>query len=221
MKNFVKGIVATVFIIFVIGVVFGAINGEDETKYSTGQVNEVLQETQAEPDLSNIAVQPPEPPQPVREPGYYYDGMYKVGADIPAGEYLIYSERDFPGYYQVSKDSTGDMGSLIANDNFSNTRYITVKDGEYLTLTRARAKAADEAPAQTDLKDGMYKVGKDIEPGEYKVQADDSGMGYAEVSRNSRGGMNSIVQNHNFDGQKYITVRKGHYLKLARAFILQ
>ena len=74
---------------------------------------------------------------------YYKAGMYKVGKDIPAGEYVIIS---YSGYMQVSKDSTGSFNSIICNDNIENRTIITVKEGQYLELTEGKIYPIDIAP---------------------------------------------------------------------------
>ena len=61
----------------------------------------------------------------------------------------------------------------------------------------------------------MFKVGKDIPAGEYKVILDSTiGMGYLEVSSNSSHQLSSIVTNENVTADTYITVKDGQYLKL-------
>lgn len=70
----------------------------------------------------------------------------------------------------------------------------------------------------SNLQDGMYKVGVDIEPGEYKVKSDS--LGYVEVSKNAKGVLSSIISNDNFEGEKYVTVKKGQYLKLNGAELI-
>ncbi|MBO8169370.1 MAG: hypothetical protein H0Z35_09335 [Thermoanaerobacteraceae bacterium] len=141
--------------------------------------------------------------------------MYKVGKDIPAGEYLIIAEG--MGYYQVTKDSSGSLDSIVSNDNFTNTRYVTVSEGQYLEITGSKMILASEAepqkPQNGEYADGMYKVGKDIPAGEYKVVAT-GGIAYLEVAKDSKGGLDSIITNDNFEGEKYITVKEGQYIKL-------
>lgn len=63
---------------------------------------------------------------------YYGPGMYKVGVDIPAGEYNVKAELGELGYLCVYPDST--RSDIIANDSFENNSYITVTDGQYLVL---------------------------------------------------------------------------------------
>lgn len=157
----------------------------------------------------------PQAQQQAPDNKFIKSGMYKIGTDIPAGEYLIFSSGT--SYYQVTKDSTGSLESIISNDNFSGTRYITVSDGQYLEIRNSKMISASEAepqqPKNNQYLDGMYKVGKDIPPGEYKV-ASTGGLAYFEVSKNSKGTLESIISNDNFEGEKYISIKDGQYIKL-------
>lgn len=75
------------------------------------------------------------------EDGYYKEGMYKVGEDIPAGEYNVESTGDL-AYIEVATDSRHQIEDIITNDNFENNKFITVEDGQYLTLSNgAQIKA--------------------------------------------------------------------------------
>lgn len=145
-------------------------------------------------------------------------GMYKVGTDISAGEYLLMSDGVAPAYFQVSKDSTGSLNSIISNDNFEGSRYVTLVNDQYFELRSAKFAPIDKAPVQAP-KDGvygpgMYKVGRDIEPGEYKLKPQAGAMAYFEVAKDSKGSLNSIVANDNFDAEKYVTIQAGQYIKI-------
>lgn len=147
----------------------------------------------------------------------YIGGMYKIGVDMPAGEYLITSSE---GYLEVASDSTGNLDSIITNDNYTNRIYITVQDGQYLKFDGTAIPVADAAGYTTSngiYLEGMYLVGKDIPAGEYKVSS--LGGGYYEVSANSSGTLDAIITNENFDSDVYLTVSDGQYLKLNRAQI--
>ncbi|MFC5466925.1 hypothetical protein [Lederbergia graminis] len=146
-------------------------------------------------------------------------GTYKVGTDIAAGEYLVFAQG--MAYIENASDSTGNLDSIIFNDNLMNDAhsYVTLKDGEYFKLTSGYMYPVDKAPSvQPDdglYKDGMYKVGTDIPAGEYKVKLDNStDMGYLEVSTNSRHDLSSIVTNEIVQADMYITVKDGQYIKL-------
>lgn len=152
---------------------------------------------------------------------YVKAGMYKVGADLPAGEYLMYASGS--AYFEVASDSKGTLDSIVANDNFTSTRYITVENDQYLEIKNAKmllsSKAEPQKPTNGEYKNGMYKVGTDIQPGEYKVAAV-SGSGYFEVDSDSYESLDSIVSNDNFQGEKYVTISSGQYLKLSNAKVI-
>lgn len=152
----------------------------------------------------------------------YSDGMYKVGDDLKAREYILVPSGQ--AYYEVSSDSSGNLDSIVSNDNFSGTRYITLKDGQYIKLQSCTAYPAKYVKkgkiSNDDLSNGMYKVGVDIDAGEYQVEADGDN-GYLEVDSNSNGSMDSIVTNENFSSTVYVSVEDGQYLKLSGAKIVE
>ena len=151
-------------------------------------------------------------------------GTYKVGKDIKAGEYFVKCT-SYNCYVQVSSDSSGRFDSIIANDNISTHTYITVRDGEYLTVTGGKFASAENVDPQKPnsdgaYEDGMYKIGKDIPEGEYKVIATNSC--YIEISSNSNHTFNSIISNNNIEvgTSTYITVSNGEYLKVSGGKII-
>jgi ABC-type Fe3+-hydroxamate transport system substrate-binding protein len=79
-------------------------------------------------------------------------------------------------------------------------------------------KTVIPAPEDNSIKAGMYKVGVDVQPGEYKIIAD--GQGYVEVAKDSSHSLYSIISNDNFEGEKYITIKVGQYIKLNNAALL-
>ena len=146
-------------------------------------------------------------------------GMYKVGTDLDAGEYVIIADS---AYVEVTSDSTGTLASIITNDNFNNRTIVTVSAGQYLSVSAGQIYPFDKAPkvivVNNRLPDGKYKVGVDLPAGEYKITS--SASGYVEVAKDSKGILSSIVSNDNFDGDKYITVKAGQYIKLSRAELI-
>lgn len=144
-------------------------------------------------------------------------GEYKVGSDVPAGEYYVKSNGGNL-YVEVSSDSSGTLDSIVYNLNTRAGTYITVNDGEYLKIQGGDlyelSKAPDRGADGGYYKEGMYKVGEDIPAGEYQVEST-SGLAYIEVSTDSRHQIESIVTNDNFEGSKYITLENGQYLTLS------
>lgn len=144
-------------------------------------------------------------------------GEYKVGKDIPAGEYYVKCD-GYNLYVEVASDSSGNLDSIIYNLNTGGGAYITVEDGEYLEISGGNLYKIDDAPDRGPeggyYKEGMYKVGEDIPAGEYDVEAS-NGLAYIEVSSDSRHQIEGIVTNDNFENNKIITVEDGQYLTLS------
>ena len=141
----------------------------------------------------------------------YDAGMYKVGADIPAGEYIVFAPGG-RGYFCVSSDSN--QNDILFNENFDYNSIITIRDGEYLDLTRCYAVPAEENPDVDVSATGMFKVGTHVPAGEYKLESV-GGTGYYCIYSDSR--QDDIIANDNFDGQNYVTVSDGQYLVLVRS----
>lgn len=143
-------------------------------------------------------------------------GEYKIGEDIPAGEYYVKCTSSNL-YVEISSDSTGSIDSIITNLNTEGGTYITVHDGEYLTIQGGDIYELDKSPNRGAengyYTNGMYKVGSDIPAGEYSVEAT-SGMAYIEVASDSSHTIDSIVTNDNFEGNTKITLSDGQYLTL-------
>jgi hypothetical protein len=73
----------------------------------------------------------------------YGAGTYKVGTDLPAGEYKLTSTDTVPAYWEVTNSSAPDA-QIVGNDNFTGSAYVTVSDGQYLKLVRCVAEPTGE-----------------------------------------------------------------------------
>lgn len=67
----------------------------------------------------------------------YGDGVYRVGIDIPAGEYEVIATDDLAAYVEVASASTWQLESIVTNEIIENNTFITVSDGQYLKLSGA------------------------------------------------------------------------------------
>lgn len=151
----------------------------------------------------------------------YYSGHYKVGSDIPAGDYVLYCTDDIFAYMAISSSSNSDdLDSIIENDIFKGQLYITVSNGQYLEIDGAYALSAQRAPAAKPiggkLSDGMYKVGHDIPSGEYKLICTDEYYGYCAIYDHPIGG-GEILTNDIFTDTLYVSVSSSQYLYLSGA----
>ena len=83
-------------------------------------------------------------------------------------------------------------------------------------------EATDQQESNGVIRSGTYKVGTDIEPGEYRVVLNDDapmGMGYLEVSSDSSHRFENIVTNENVESDTYITITEGQYLTISNVTI--
>ncbi|HEX2985820.1 MAG TPA: hypothetical protein VHO71_03300 [Caproiciproducens sp.] len=152
----------------------------------------------------------------------YSEGKYKVGVDIPAGEYVIFPDKsesgEYFGYFSLSKDSAGT--SPVTNDAYTSRRYLTVSDGQYLMLNESEMVAFKDTGRMiiknNSLDAGMYKCGFDIQPGKYKIISTDTQKAYMELRSGDSGNSDELISNDNFLGTKYITVSAGQYLLVDR-----
>ena len=159
---------------------------------------------------------------PEPETTSYESGMYLVGQDMPAGEYVLFSD-GIAGYMEVCTDSSGNFDSILCNENFDYNTIVTVSDGQYFSFQRSHAVPIEEAEVDTSG-EGMFKIGLHLPAGEYRVALDDNnsvGMGYIEVSTDSSHLFDSIRTNDNIEGASYITVNEGEYLTLNGCHIEQ
>ena len=147
----------------------------------------------------------------------YEEGMYHVGVDIPAGEYIVMNKESIPAYYEVNKGQFNK--DIINNGIVSYNDYVTVKDGQYITLQRAVMYPANQAPVLNTSGEGVFKVGKDIVAGQYRIVSTSNILAYYEISKDSNNSFTSIIENDNFIGSRIVTVSNGQYLKVNRAKI--
>lgn len=109
LRKIVLGIIGFVMFLFIVGCLFGS--GSD-----------VSTDTHNNNSNSNV----------------FTDGNYKVGSDLPAGEYKFTQTDSLGvGYVERARDSSMELDSIISNDltnNEGESRYINVNEGEYLKI---------------------------------------------------------------------------------------
>ena len=71
-----------------------------------------------------------------KEKRFYGEGTYKVGVDVPAGEYKVYATSDDgTGTIFVSTSANyRDLSTIVHHEIFNKQTYVTVEDGQYLRV---------------------------------------------------------------------------------------
>ena len=148
-----------------------------------------------------------------------YDKVYKVGTDLPAGEYYIKCN-SYNLYVEIASDNSDELESIIGNLNTNGGVYVTVYDGEYLKIDGGKLYELQNKPAVSDeggyLTEGQYKVGTDIPAGVYIVEATDE-YGYYEITSDGRHDILNIISNDYFKNSKTVTLSNGQYIELENA----
>lgn len=118
--------------------------------------------------------------------GFVFDSGSYIKGDIPKGEYAFVTFNGSGSYYSEEDPE----GNIIDNENFSSFGYVQVHEVgnidnggvlvENESLAKLGVKGAKELyeilnEKEDYLESGLYKVGVDIEPGEYIFESDDSG----------------------------------------------
>jgi len=142
------------------------------------------------------------------------DGDFEVGKDIKPGTYRTTGNTDDLCYWERAKDASGEVDSLLANDNVSGTSYVTVKATDKLFKSsgckdwEAVGEKAKGSPTASRIKGsgGMYRVGVDIAPGTYKSTGNTDDLCYWERSKDALHSIESIRANSNVTGSAVVTV---------------
>ncbi len=159
------------------------------------------------------------------EPQVIQPGTYLVGTDIQPGLYIGFGGDGMleSCYWARLKDVTGELGSILANDNSIGQFYIQVKPTDYALETKCRLLYLKDPPKPvkefpTTILPGMYLVGIDIQPGTYKGEGgvDILGSCYWARLRNAYNDLSSIIANDNAIGQFYIQTFKTDFALTTR-----
>jgi len=198
------------------------VHSNDNDEVSTQQIEDNL-ESHLDSEMEDDVEPEVEPKkEPNSEITKYNASTYRIGLDMPAGEYVLFSESK-SGYFQLTKDSSGSVEAIIANNNFETNTIVTVFDDQYLTMKGCYAVPIGECKDLDFSNSGMFKVGYHIPAGEYKIEVDEeslTGFAYVQVSTDSTHSLESIMTNDNFEGAKYITVSMDQYLTLTGCHII-
>ncbi len=148
----------------------------------------------------------------------YYSGLYKVGRDIPSGDYVVVSTKTDYAEFSISLDAAGDkeIGYGYPYPN----RYVTLIYGQYVDFDYCKIYPLANAPLTAkngdgNLISGEYKVGRDIEAGTYVLYPkDNSDYGGFDVDGNSLNLETSCITSDFLYGRTYVTVSEGQYLTI-------
>ncbi|NEB03231.1 hypothetical protein [Streptomyces sp. SID13726] len=141
------------------------------------------------------------------------DGDFQVGSDVKPGTYRTTGNSDGMCYWERAKDASGEMDSLLANDNVTGTSYVTVKATDKLFKSSdcndweaVDTKSKGSPAARMSGDGGMFRVGADIAPGTYRSAGNADDSCYWERAKDAEHGIDSIVANDNVNGTAVVKI---------------
>lgn len=161
--------------------------------------------------------------------GSAFDTGSYVPGDIPEGEYAFVTFEGAGNYYSEKEQN----GNIIDNENFDSFGYVYVHEvgnietkGVLVSIDALEDLGVSGAKELYEILNnqenyteaGWYKIGKDLEPGEYVIES--YGEGYVAVMGGPVGN-SSIVTNEIFNGRFSVNVQEGQYLKISRGTITE
>ena len=199
-----------------------ASDSTEEATEETEVVEEVTVEDTPQVKMINQLTQ-------LMEDGMAFDAGSYIQGDIPKGEYAFIPFNGSGQYYSEEDQA----GNIIDNENFDSFGYVFVQevgnlktDGvlvsvnmfESLGVTGAK-ELYEIVNEQSDyLSAGYYKIGTDIEPGQYVIES--YGDAYVALMTGPVGN-SDIVDNENFNGKYSVNAQVGQYLTISRGTIVK
>lgn len=167
-------------------------------------------------------------PAPTEQPvpnGCLGDGLYEVGKDIPAGEYVVMSDRTLPSmdiaptfHLSVFNDDALQDDNRAVGGWVNYSAIIRVEEGQFVELLHAVMYHADQPSRLDPFTDGgMFCAGRDMPAGTYTViSTHDQYSGYCVIGTDP----NVVQEQHNpvynipFGETEQITLQEGEYIKM-------
>ena len=144
---------------------------------------------------------------------------YVVGVDIPAGEYYMKPTRSYDTEIVIYKN--GKTKSFYDQDTYGDSAIITLSKGTSVSYKGLTAVPISQSKKLASTKkEGMFKVGVHIPAGTYTLKSREGfDEGYYYIYNSSK--PNADYDIESFTGTTTITLKKGQYLKLSFAKIVQ
>lgn len=116
--------------------------------------------------------------------------------------------------FGVAAGAGADSGSTSARET------VTVRVPAPDAGAPAETAAAEKPPAKpagpaTTMTSGIYQVGVDVQPGQYKTAGTENGVGcYWARLTNDSGEFDAIITNGNLDGPGSVTINAGEFIEV-------
>ncbi len=213
-------LIGVVALLLFVGCSSGLPNSGIDVGSTSNEKTEIKEFTEAQKMLSKLV--------DLIDEGKAYDTGSYIKGDIVPGEYAFVKIGDTGSYY-CEKDAAG---NIVDNENFDSFGYVKVHgvgnletDGALVSIDAFNELGVSGAKELYEVlhdqidynQGGYYKVGVDIEPGQYVVESI-GGSGYWAIMTGPVSD-SDIVDNDNFNGRASVNLSSGQYITISRATI--
>jgi hypothetical protein len=212
-----KKTLAVIFVSVIIGsVIVTADEGFDRMVEIDSEVNALISER------DGIVASKMDTTTPIGEyETKYMDGQYRVGEDIPAGEYVFFCTGKYGGSLKETTDSNG--SDRVDSEYFDYCVIYTLTEGNYVEIEGAMAvPSSDVTELVLNKGSGTFKVGTHIPAGEYKIiNTTTSGGSYKIWNSSFPWNRDDRVDTGYFSTATYLTIHDGEYLTIDDALFME
>ena len=105
----------------------------------------------------------------------YDSGTYKVGHDIPAGDYVLIENEDAVFASVIVREDANEDSGVVSSHIINGQAVIRLFEGTWMTLSEARAYPLAQAPVVENgtAGEGGYLVGATLPAGTYAICPND------------------------------------------------
>lgn len=158
-----------------------------------------------------------------RWPNNFYDGITRVGGKVVPGLYRAKVPEGETCYWERLSGSSGSFDDIIANELIGGYALIQVEAGDRYVRSRGCGtwRLASKTPAWNFGSkfpgEGMFIVGADIRPGEYRQNGRPGQSCYWERSTRASGNLDHVIENDLATGASYVTIKPTDKVFIAKS----
>lgn len=155
--------------------------------------------------------------------GFYEDGTYLVGSDLPVGDYAVQERENAMFASVVVRAGRGENDPLILHKLISGQADIHLVRNTWVTFSEVRVWPLGAEPSLMGedgvLGEGAYLVGRQLPAGEYLVSATDKAplSSYSVYSGIVGSGKEELLKFEVLHGDADLTLSPGEYIELSGA----
>lgn len=155
--------------------------------------------------------------------GFYGDGSYLVGVDLPVGDYAVQERENAMFASVIVRGGNSAEDPLIMHKLISGQADIHLVRNTWVTFSEVRAWPLGAEPSLMSedgvVGEGAYLVGRQLPVGEYRVSVADKAplSSYSVYSGIVGSGREELIKFEVLHGDTELTLASGDYIELSGA----